>query len=245
MRIGRIAGVASLALAGWTAVDAQTPTVRETGIKYMRDSEEYAALARQTYRLAGDAVGRAASESGQRPWAVVLDVDETALDNSTYQLERTAYGLPYAASSWNAWVERRQAPAVPGVRGFIDGVRRAGGRVAWITNREASLTEPTRVNLSTAGLREDDDRLCMQKTPQHTKGERRRELVTGAGDCAWPGTPMRVVVFVGDQIGDFPEASEQIPQTGTDAAFGRTCFLLPNSMYGGWTTRVTRTAVGG
>jgi predicted secreted acid phosphatase len=51
---------------------------------------------------------------------------------------------------------------------------------------------------------------------------------------------MRVVAFVGDQLGDFPSAAEQIPQTGTDAAFGRACFLLPNSMYGGWTTSVTR-----
>ena len=51
---------------------------------------------------------------------------------------------------------------------------------------------------------------------------------------------MRVVVFVGDQPGDFPDSSEQIPQAGNDSAFGRTCFLLPNSMYGAWTTRVTR-----
>ena len=51
---------------------------------------------------------------------------------------------------------------------------------------------------------------------------------------------MRVVVFVGDQLGDFPESAEQIPQAGDDAAFGRTCFLLPNAMYGAWTSRVTR-----
>jgi predicted secreted acid phosphatase len=52
--------------------------------------------------------------------------------------------------------------------------------------------------------------------------------------------PTRVLVFVGDPMGDCPTAAENNPQTGTDAAFGRTCFLLPNPMYGGWTTRVTR-----
>ena len=51
---------------------------------------------------------------------------------------------------------------------------------------------------------------------------------------------MQVVVFVGDQLGDFPAASEQIPQTGTDSAFGRVSFLLPNSMYGAWERSVTR-----
>jgi len=82
--------------------------------------------------------------------------------------------------------------------------------------------------------------LCLQKTPQHTKAERRHEIVTGAGDCAWPSQPAQVVVFVGDQLGDFPAAAEQFPQTGTDSAFGRVCFLLPNSMYGNWERSVTR-----
>jgi 5'-nucleotidase (lipoprotein e(P4) family) len=229
-----------VAVAAWTTVAAQPPlTVRETGIKYVRDSEEYATLTRQVYRLAGDAVTRAANDSPSRSWTVVLDVDETALDNSTFQLERAAYGLPYDGGSWARWVERREATAVPGVVGFVEVVRRAGGHVAWITNRDASLAESTRENLKAVGAWKDDDRLCAQKE-QYTKADRRREVVTGKGECAWPATPMRAVVFVGDQLGDFPDASEQIPQTGDDAAFGRTCFLLPNPMYGAWTTRVTR-----
>jgi 5'-nucleotidase (lipoprotein e(P4) family) len=226
-----------------TGVHAQQLATRELGIKYMRDSEGYATLARQVYRLAGEAVTRGASAAQARNWAVVLDIDETALDNSTYELERAAYGLPFDEASWSAWVERRQAPAVPGAVDVINTVRRAGGHVGWITNRDASLAEATRANLAAAGLWADDDRLCAQKTTQDAKAGRRRELVTGTGPCAWPGTPTRVVVFVGDQFGDFPDASEQIPQTGTDEAFGHTCFLMPNSMYGPWTTRVTRTMI--
>ena len=51
----------------------------------------------------------------------------------------------------------------------------------------------------------------------------------------------RRIVFVGDQMGDFPEADEGIANAGTDPAFGDTCFLLPQTMYGEWVTRVTRT----
>jgi predicted secreted acid phosphatase len=51
---------------------------------------------------------------------------------------------------------------------------------------------------------------------------------------------MAVVAFVGDQMGDFPAPDEDIPETGDEGAFGRTCFLLPNPMYGDWTARVTR-----
>ncbi len=241
MKTRYFAAIAGVVCVCWTAVLAQQPTaVHELGIKYMRDSEEYATLARQVYRLAGDAVARAAGSAPARRWAVVLDIDETTLDNSTYQLERSAYGLPFDSASWNAWVERREAGAVPGVVDFIGQVRRAGGHVGWITNRDVAVLEATRANLKAVGLWNDDDRLCLQKTPQHTKAERRREIVSGSGDCAWPGQPVQVMAFVGDQLGDFPAASEQIPQTGTDSAFGRICFLLPNSMYGAWERSVTR-----
>jgi 5'-nucleotidase (lipoprotein e(P4) family) len=234
------AATAALVCICWTAVVAQQTAVRELGIKYMRDSEEYATLTRQIYRLAGEAVMRAANSAGARRWAVVLDIDETTLDNSTYQLERAAYGLPFDDKSWDAWVERREAPLVPGVADFIAQVRRAGGHVGWISNRRATVADATRANLKIAGVWNDDDRLCLQKTPQHTKAERRHEIVAGAGDCAWPSQPVQVVVFVGDQLGDFPAAAEQIPQTGTDSAFGHVCFLLPNSMYGNWERSVTR-----
>jgi acid phosphatase len=236
-----VAATAGFVCLCWTAAAGQQATaVHELGIKYMRDSEEYATLARQVYRLAGEAAARAASNASSHRWGVVLDIDETALDNSTYQLERAAYSLPFDAASWKAWVERRQGAAVPGVVGFVTQVRRAGGHVGWITNRDAILVDATRENLQSAGLWNDDDRLCLQKTPQHTKADRRKEIVSGTGECAWPGQPTQVVAFVGDQLGDFPAAAEQIPQTGTDSAFGRVCFLLPNSMYGGWVMSVTR-----
>ena len=69
-------------------VSAQGPDV-----KYVRDSEAYATLTRQVYRLALDAIRRRVADARQDgPWAVVLDIDETTLDNSTYQLELGTYG---------------------------------------------------------------------------------------------------------------------------------------------------------
>ena len=105
----RFVATAVMVCIGWTAMVAQQPMVHELGIKYMRDSEEYATLTRQVYRIAGEAVTRAASSAAGRRWAVVLDIDETTLDNSTYQLERAAYGVPYDDKTWDAWVERREA----------------------------------------------------------------------------------------------------------------------------------------
>ena len=103
-----------------------------------------------------------------------------------------------------------------------------------------ALADAIRANLASVGVWGDDDRLCGAK-PQYPKSQRRREVVTGTGDCSWSNTPMRVLAFVGDQLGDFPAATEMIPGTGSDATFGTTCFLLPNPMYGEWVSRVTRT----
>ena len=100
-----------LALSMPLLVTAQQPALLPQGlsIKYMRDSQEYATLARQVYRGAEQAIRQAAADLEKGSWVVSLDIDETALDNSTYQLEREAYGLPFEAVSWNAWIARRQA----------------------------------------------------------------------------------------------------------------------------------------
>jgi 5'-nucleotidase (lipoprotein e(P4) family) len=226
-------------------VNAQQPALlpQNLGIKYMRDSQEYATLARQVYRTAELAVRTAAQGLQKGAWVVSLDIDETALDNSAYQLEREAYRLPFDVVSFNAWVMRRQAAAVPGVAEFAQTVHQLGGKIAWISNRDAQTLEATRANLTALQLWSDQDRLCLQAqtTPRPPKRTRRSEVLAGQGECSWPGTKMRFIAFVGDQMGDFPEADEGIPGTGTDLAFGRTCFLLPQAMYGDWVTRVTRT----
>ena len=210
-------------------------------IKWVRDSAEYVALVRQVYRQAALAVRDAVDRRGPgRAWGVVLDVDETALDNSVYQLERAAYGKPFDDESWNAFVRRVQSPAVPGAAGFVGAVRAAGGHVAWISNRDDVTREETRRNLASVGLWSDDDRLCLFTEKAYTKAVRRREVSTGSGACSWPGRPVEALAYVGDQLGDFPAAGEDLPDAGRDEALGTRFFLLPDPMYGSWTTRVTR-----
>jgi len=186
-------------------------------IKYVRDGETYAVLTRQVFRAALEAVESwvADAQSGG-PWAVSLDIDETTLDNSTYQLELGTYDISYDEPSWNAWVARREAGVVPGVIEFVASVRSMGGRVAWISNR----------------FEVGDS--------AYTKADRRRDLASGEGSCAWPGAPVTIAAFLGDQMGDFPATGEPFPGAGEDSAFGTRFFMLPNPMYGPWSRRVTR-----
>ena len=223
------------------AARAQSAT-QALDVKYVRESEEYAALARQSYRVGTQAVENAARQVARGHWAVVLDIDETALDNSMYQLEIRAYGLPFSDATWLPFVARRSSPAVPGAVDFVNAVRRLGGHVAWITNRGPTTFEDTRANLESAGLWNADDHLCILNDSSYTKRVRRMEVASGNGRCAWSGQPMNILAFFGDQMGDFPDAGESDPDAGNDGAFGVRYFLIPDPMYGAWQNRVTRRA---
>jgi len=209
-------------------------------VKWVRDSEAYASLTRMVYRLATrSAIAHAAALEDGSPWAVVLDVDETTLDNSAYELERATYGQAFDLQSWNAWVARREAGTVPGVAQFLEVVRGAGGRVAFITNREESTREDTRANLAAHGLWSEGDLLCLRIDRSYTKRVRRGELTSGVGRCSWPGDAVTVAAYLGDQLSDFPGAGEALPGAGQDASLGELFFLLPNPMYGPWDDSVT------
>lgn len=211
----------------------QLPEHKE--LKWFRDSREYVTLTRQVYRQATDAVLEAARRQPRgQPWAVVLDLDETTMDNSVYQLERAAYEAPFDSATWNAWVRRAEAGAVPGVAEFITAVRQAGGRIAYLSGREESLTDPTRANLVTLGLWQDGDLLCLRDAANtYTKRMRRTEIRAGTGHCAWK-EPTPALAYLGDSMGDFPDADEE------PGEFGVRFFILPNPLYGSWERGVTR-----
>jgi 5'-nucleotidase (lipoprotein e(P4) family) len=226
----------SLALAILLAPRPAAAQVDHLELKWMRDSEEYVAVFRQTYALAAEAVARQAATVGRgTAWAVVLDLDETVLDNSIYQLERAAYRLPFDTASWNAWVRRARADTLPGAAAFIRRVRELGGRIAYISGRDDATADETRRNLASFALWRDGDRLCLQTADRvYSKRARREELRNGTGRCGYAGERVRVLAYLGDNIADIPEADEDPGELAVN------WFILPNPAYGGWERRVTR-----
>ncbi len=232
----------ALAVVGPVAAQETPPVEHAREVKWVRDSEEYATLARWTYRTATLSVRQQAARVARgQGWAVVLDVDETALDNTAYELERRGYGQPHDEAVFAAWIARRESGVVPGAAEFVAEVRRLGGRVAWITNRLVGTQAHTRENLALRGLWADGDRLCMMDLADsaYTKAARRAEVARGTGTCGF-GQPVTVLAFVGDQLGDMPQPGEADADAGRDEAFGVRYFLLPNPMYGRWERRPNR-----
>ncbi|HEU4629028.1 MAG TPA: HAD family acid phosphatase [Gemmatimonadaceae bacterium] len=198
-------------------------------IHWVRASAEHRALFLQIYRHAQMQLEQAASGLPSGAWAVILDADETVLDNSQYQLERARAGLGYSDSSWNAWVRREAAPALPGAAAFTQRVHALGGRVVIVTNRAEVICDPTRANLRAVGIPAD-----LVLCGSGDKNPRFAAVAQGTPPSTLP--PLRVVMWVGDNIQDFPGASQQL-RTAPDSAlagFGRRWIILPNPMYGSW-----------
>jgi 5'-nucleotidase (lipoprotein e(P4) family) len=228
-----------LGLAWASDQDFQTARNDHLELKWFRDSVEHQALSTQIFGHALASVEAQRRELGRRDaWAVVVDIDETVLDNSPYFLELAAYGRSFDWPSWDAWCERRTAEALPGAQAFVDGVRAAGGRVVWISNRHIRTEASTRDNLRAVGLWSDSDGLCLMTDDEaRTKRVRREEVREGRGSCGVEGQPARVLAYVGDTWGDLPQDDED---GGNQAQLGVRTFVLPNPLYGGWEHTVTR-----
>ena len=229
--------VLSIALAACSAGAPPTTTPAPAArplpndVRWFRASAEYRALATQAYAIASERLPELSRGKTAGRWAVILDADETVLDNSEYQRRRAVLDSGFTAPTWDTWVNERAAPAVPGAVDFTRRVHTLGGRVVIVTNRTEAQCDATRANLRTIGA-EVDAVLC-QPPGESDKNPRFQRVQSGAAITG--PTPLDVVAWVGDNILDFPGMSQA---ARTDpralAEFGRRYFILPNPMYGSW-----------
>lgn len=222
---------ARLKLACDGTCDSALPIDTDLGLKWYRRAAERRALAAQAYRIATEKIdAKAQGVSGA--WGVVLDVDETTLNNSLYQQERMDLGLGYSPASWTDWVNRKQATALDGVVEFTRRVKALGGKVVFVSNRmQATECAPTEANLDSAGI-PHDAMLC--KTDTSDKNPRFAAVKNGTAPSPLP--PLAVLMYVGDNILDFPGLTQDVRKQPASALskFGDENILLPNSMYGSW-----------
>jgi acid phosphatase len=172
------------------------------------------------------------------PPAVILDVDEAALDNSPYQARLVRSGEEYSEFSWAEWCKEKRARPIPGAIDFTRSAAERGIAVFYLSNRAKDLQQVTLENLRAAGfpVAGDDAFLglgvvlpgCEQLGTE--KGCRRRLV----------GRSHRVLMQVGDQIGDFVEvvANTNAGRAEAMAPFldwvGERWWPLPNPNYGSW-----------
>ena len=122
------------------------PDERLHSTLWVQTSAEYAISTRQVYRLATDALGPALADPDRHglesplsaadlPPAIIVDVDETVLDNSGHTARMILARQGFTTESWRAWVREASAPAVPGAVHYLQAAAARGITVFYVTNR--------------------------------------------------------------------------------------------------------------
>jgi 5'-nucleotidase (lipoprotein e(P4) family) len=198
-------------------------------VLWQHASAEYYRIALQTYELARIRLAENLAIADRRPKAVVVDIDETVLDNSPYQVSAIRDGRTFDQATWKAWTDRSSARATPGAISFLLHAKESGCEVFYITNRDIRERASTLKNLQDLGFPFADEAHLLLMDGSSDKTERRETVAA----------THRIVLLVGDQLRDFHEdfkdRSNNNGRPMVDAladTLARYFVLLPNPMYG-------------
>ena len=172
------------------------------------------------------------------PPAVVVDIDETVLDNVPLNARDILTNQVYSYDRWNTWVDQAKAQALPGAVELLQAADKKGITVYYITNREHSQVQATVNNLRLRGFPvAHNEQVLAASTP--TGG---CEQAGYGKNCRrqWVASHARVLMLAGDSFGDFVQAEHNTLADQRKAAapylawLGQRWFLLPNPTYGNW-----------
>jgi 5'-nucleotidase (lipoprotein e(P4) family) len=167
--------------------------------------------------------------------AVVVDVDETVLDNSRFQAGLVVHREAFTSQAWIAWCDSAKAVAIPGAVEFLQYATSRGVHVFYVTNRGTAEKAGTVANLKQVGFPEVSDETVVVKTDVSSKEPRRQKI----------SERYRIVLLCGDNLADFSNVFEGKPTEDRNAAvdaarqkFGTHFIVLPNPTYGDWENAV-------
>jgi 5'-nucleotidase (lipoprotein e(P4) family) len=165
-----------------------------------------------------------------KPLAVVVDIDETVLDNSPFEAKSILNNSDYP-KYWNEWCQLAAAKPLAGSVEFLNYAKSKGVVVFYITNRKIKLMEPTLKNLNEKGFPfADEDHILMRL--DNSNKESRRNLVA---------VNHHIALLMGDNLGDFMHVFDDknindrfLLTDNYKNEFGVKFIVLPNPMYGSW-----------
>ena len=211
-------------------------------VLWQKTSAEYAALARQAYRLARRNLDRALADPswtaaleqtgtfGDLPPAIIFDLDETVIDNTPYEVRIVLEYGEATQSTFDTWCEKADAAAVPGVLDFLRYAQSRQVAIFYVSARPEAMRGCTIETLRRLGVPLADAADRLRLGGDEGKTGHRRDI---AGR-------FRLLLLVGDNLEDFVEGSRAAPEERKrvarrhDALWGSKWIILPNPMYGHW-----------
>lgn len=217
---------------------AETETM---GLLWMRTSAEYRALAYQGYNVAINLVKMAVTDPShqRKPLAIVLDADETVVDNTKLMGESVANGNGrFDAPWWRQAVHQGKSQAMPGAVEFLNEVHKQGVEIFYVSNRYAPVNyDATVQNFKELGFPSVDKEHVLLFEKDSDK-QPRFDAIT---------KKYAVILYMGDNAGDFPigtkgktlvERNAIIDEHKED--FGTTFVVFPNPAYGSWVSALAK-----
>ena len=202
-------------------------------LNWMQQSGEYRALAYQAFNVAQVAFD-SAKIAGDKKKAVIVDLDETMIDNSAEGATRVLNGKGYSKEGWAVWCSEERAKAIPGAIDFANYVTAQGGKIFYVSNRSKNEYQHTVNNLRKLGFPSADETSVFLKDKESQKTSRFEEAEKQG---------YSVVLFIGDNLDDFDFTGETYRQFNRErcavvdknkTSFGVKYILLPNPIYGHW-----------
>ncbi len=230
--------VAQEALKQKQQYQAETETM---GLLWMRTSAEYRALAYQGYNVAMNAVKMAVTDPShqRKPLAIVLDADETVVDNTKLMGESIANGNGrFDAPWWRQAIHQGKSQAMPGAVEFLTEVHKQGVEIFYVSNRYAPVNlDVTIQNFKELGFPSVDKDHVLLFEKDSDKQPRFDRIAK----------KYYVVVYMGDNAGDFPIGTKGKTLAERNAIidahkedFGTTFVVFPNPAYGSWVSALAK-----
>jgi 5'-nucleotidase (lipoprotein e(P4) family) len=201
-------------------------------VLWFQNSPEARALFYQGYQLAKIALdNNLKNAQTSKKKAVVVDIDETVLDNSQFEGKLIHSGKEYSPKLWKEWTDKSMATPLPGVLDFMKFATARNVEIFYISNRRTDELASTTVNLNAHNFPNVDEKHLLFRSEPGGK-QARRNLVA---------KDYEILLFIGDNLADFDEIFDK---RGGDCLndtvdankdlFGTKYIILPNPMYGDW-----------
>lgn len=217
-----------------TEVAKTNPSAYSTGaVLWQQHAAEYEALCYQAYNIGERRLDELVdvNKTYDKPLAVVMDIDETVLDNSSYNATLIKNKMLYSKKSWMEWTAMQSADLVPGALEFIQYARSKNVEVIFISNRMEAELDDTYQNIIDLGVDTVSKSNFYLKSTTSSKDERRAKVAD----------MYEVILFFGDNLGDFNGVFDDTTVIERKKhvknfrpLFGDKLIILPNPMYGEW-----------
>lgn len=199
-------------------------------VAWYQTSAECKALYLQGYNIARQNLDQNLTQQTDKPRAIILDLDETVLDNSPYDAYCALHNIS-GTKYMSDWMKTAQAKTVPGAKDFLNYADQNGVQIYYISDRSDDLLNATKKNLEKDGLPQaTKDHILLKGKNDKTK-EGRRQAVEKDNN---------VIMFFGDSLTDFNDPQKATVKGRYDDVmqnanqFGSKYIIFPCPMYGGW-----------